>query len=514
MEATAATPWAKLIPLSSATPTILLTDKTSSIGSLDGCSIRLAGNGIGGLHCSVSRVDELTSLLTAHVDGQVVLNDSLLAAQQKCNLYNGDRLILAKSALGDAQQSHSYIFTLLFDRLKRNTSDFCEQDKPLTRMITRDMLQATSSGEQMLERPEQQQLEADSDAPAPQQMKDEGITSELNCGICFELIHNCVSVIPCLHNFCGACISGWLDNDSCPLCKSKMTKLKKNATINSLIESVVRIDASKRRSATDLADMDSKDRFRLDQEVVLKREKRKSRYLDDEDLSDDAGSQTRERPCSECTTARQADGFRCLPDTLHLTCTSCRKMFPNRSDLFAQKCQICMNAYCSLYLGGCDGDIPMLRLRDHRPESRLNEGIFRSNLFELSVASPHQALRSFLASKALSTLDIFAHIMNTHVMRAGFSYKKDPSLYQNIFRTLASPSQRALDAPRRLAGLQLLLPRGLVPVRLRIRQRQARRVPRKPPQKAGLLVRHQLPHDAAQLIARLEALPRLSTVAL
>lgn len=390
MEAKTPYPWAKLIPLSSATSAILLSDQTSTIGSLEGCSVRLAGDAISGTHCSISKLDDVTSLLTSHVDGQVVLNDAILAADEQCSLYNGDRLILSKTAIGAADPPHSYIFTLLFDRLKRRTSAAPSENKPLTKMMSRE--QAQAAGEQLLQVRETGGGEEPADPSLPQaseslRKKDDGLASELSCGICFELIHNCVSVIPCLHNFCGACISGWMKNDSCPLCKATMTKLKKNTMINSLIESIVKLDVSKRRSQKDLEEMDSRDRFRLDQEVVLRQERRTSRFVDDEDLSDDGSG--RERPCPECSAARPADGFHCGPDTLHLSCTSCRKMFPNRSATFAQKCELCMNPYCSLYLGGCDGDLLLLRLRDHRPEGRLNEGIFRSNLFELGVGSRH-----------------------------------------------------------------------------------------------------------------------------
>ena len=46
---------------------------------------------------------------------------------------------------------------------------------------------------------------------------DDPIGSTIQCVICFETIHSATSVFPCLHTFCGGCLSTWFnDNSTCP----------------------------------------------------------------------------------------------------------------------------------------------------------------------------------------------------------------------------------------------------------------------------------------------------------
>jgi E3 ubiquitin-protein ligase CHFR len=32
----------------------------------------------------------------------------------------------------------------------------------------------------------------------------------LECQICYDIMHQAVSVMPCVHNFCGGCFSDWM----------------------------------------------------------------------------------------------------------------------------------------------------------------------------------------------------------------------------------------------------------------------------------------------------------------
>ena len=47
-------------------------------------------------------------------------------------------------------------------------------------------------------------------APAPSASADDALGSAMQCGICMEILYKCVSVAPCMHSFCGACLSDWL----------------------------------------------------------------------------------------------------------------------------------------------------------------------------------------------------------------------------------------------------------------------------------------------------------------
>ena len=38
----------------------------------------------------------------------------------------------------------------------------------------------------------------------------EELGEEMMCCICLDIIYQCVTAIPCLHNFCGGCFSDWM----------------------------------------------------------------------------------------------------------------------------------------------------------------------------------------------------------------------------------------------------------------------------------------------------------------
>jgi E3 ubiquitin-protein ligase CHFR len=42
----------------------------------------------------------------------------------------------------------------------------------------------------------------------------EKLGTEMNCGICLDYIFECVSILDCLHNFCGGCLSDWINKNN------------------------------------------------------------------------------------------------------------------------------------------------------------------------------------------------------------------------------------------------------------------------------------------------------------
>lgn len=46
---------------------------------------------------------------------------------------------------------------------------------------------------------------------------DTDLEEHLICGICQSLFHKCISLIPCMHNFCAYCIGEWSErSNQCP----------------------------------------------------------------------------------------------------------------------------------------------------------------------------------------------------------------------------------------------------------------------------------------------------------
>lgn len=65
------------------------------------------------------------------------------------------------------------------------------------------------------------------------------LKSHYSCSICLELMVNVVTLIPCLHDFCGVCITHHMNTNSidtsCPLCRIQIHSAKRNDRINSFL---------------------------------------------------------------------------------------------------------------------------------------------------------------------------------------------------------------------------------------------------------------------------------------
>jgi E3 ubiquitin-protein ligase CHFR len=89
----------------------------------------------------------------------------------------------------------------------------------------------------------------------------------MKCSICFEIMHDPVTLMPCLHNFCGGCISGWVRlHKDCPHCRLKISDLKKNVMLNQMIAIFSQANPEEKRSNEDIKDIDDQNIFK-DQRV-------------------------------------------------------------------------------------------------------------------------------------------------------------------------------------------------------------------------------------------------------
>ncbi|KAG7276148.1 LOW QUALITY PROTEIN: hypothetical protein CRUP_011824 [Coryphaenoides rupestris] len=71
-------------------------------------------------------------------------------------------------------------------------------------------------------------------APA-EEVKTDKMEESLTCIICQDLLHDCVSLQPCMHTFCAACYSGWMERSSlCPTCRCPVERIRKNHILNNL----------------------------------------------------------------------------------------------------------------------------------------------------------------------------------------------------------------------------------------------------------------------------------------
>mmetsp|Transcript_823 Transcript_823/g.1579 ORF Transcript_823/g.1579 Transcript_823/m.1579 type:complete len:457 (-) Transcript_823:53-1423(-) len=61
---------------------------------------------------------------------------------------------------------------------------------------------------------------------------------ELQCHICVEALYNCLTVVPCGHNFCGPCLLRWRRSSSqCPECRTQIQQAVRNYAVDKVVES-------------------------------------------------------------------------------------------------------------------------------------------------------------------------------------------------------------------------------------------------------------------------------------
>ncbi|XP_024294209.1 E3 ubiquitin-protein ligase CHFR isoform X2 [Oncorhynchus tshawytscha] len=102
-------------------------------------------------------------------------------------------------------------------------------------------------------------------AVAVEEAKTDKMEESLTCIICQDLLHDCVSLQPCMHTFCAACYSGWMERSSlCPTCRCPVERIRKNHIINNLVEAYLIQHPEKCRSEEDLKSMDSRNKITRD----------------------------------------------------------------------------------------------------------------------------------------------------------------------------------------------------------------------------------------------------------
>jgi E3 ubiquitin-protein ligase CHFR len=87
----------------------------------------------------------------------------------------------------------------------------------------------------------------------------------LNCSICSEIMHECISLQPCLHSYCSGCYSEWMEkSDECPICRKKVDRISKNHLINNLIQSYLKENPQYKRSEKDIKELEAKNKITQD----------------------------------------------------------------------------------------------------------------------------------------------------------------------------------------------------------------------------------------------------------
>jgi len=224
------------------------------------------------------------------------------------------------------------------------------------------------------------------------QQEQDDMEENLICCICQDILHDCVSVQPCMHCFCGGCYSDWMKRSKlCPQCRKPVQHVAKNHTVNNLVQAYLKMRPEKRRDLEDLHNLDSKNTIKEGLKDVKSATLTKLRGTnvievddgddDDEDISqvfsissddeddNDYTSFVSSHPlsnmprvkCPQCVSVPAAEGqmrgfqstiagtpilpsassssgsalppppaFQCQPSQLHINCGCCRRPMPDR----------------------------------------------------------------------------------------------------------------------------------------------------------------------------------------
>lgn len=277
-------------------------------------------------------------------------------------------------------------------------------------------------------------------------VKPDKMEETLTCIICQDLLYDCVSLQPCMHTFCAACYSGWMERSAlCPTCRCPVERICKNHILNNLVEAYLLQHPDKSRSEEDMQSMAARNKITQD---MLQPKVRKS-FSDEEgssedvlELSDvDSESSDISQPyvvCRQCpeyqrqvgqplpctepdsepgvplgpgdapstsTRARTAQEYVCTLQGSHAICTCCFQPMPDRRAereldprIAPQQCAVCLQPFCHLYWGcartgclGCLAPFSELNLGD-----RCLDGVLSNNNYESDI------LKNYLATRGLT----------------------------------------------------------------------------------------------------------------
>ncbi|KAB1255216.1 E3 ubiquitin-protein ligase CHFR [Camelus dromedarius] len=230
------------------------------------------------------------------------------------------------------------------------------------------------------DRDTQASLEVRAAAVKPDKMEE-----TLTCIICQDLLHDCVSLQPCMHTFCAACYSGWMERSAlCPTCRCPVERICKNHILNNLVEAYLLQHPDKGRSEEDMRSMAARNRITQD---MLQPKVRRA-FSDEEGSSEDllelsdVDSESSDVSCGlSCVLAgvslnvpvcSTAQDYVCALQGSHAICNCCFQPMPDRRAererdprIAPQQCEfedaraVCLQPFCHLYWGcartGCLG---------------------------------------------------------------------------------------------------------------------------------------------------------------
>mmetsp|Transcript_106415 Transcript_106415/g.185106 ORF Transcript_106415/g.185106 Transcript_106415/m.185106 type:complete len:413 (+) Transcript_106415:109-1347(+) len=95
-------------------------------------------------------------------------------------------------------------------------------------------------------------------AAAPPKGLPRDLEQDLRCGVCTDLLHRCLTIVPCGHNFCAACLVRWRRcSAQCPGCRELVRQAVRNLDVDRCVETFIKEHPEAARSAAELMEQDA-----------------------------------------------------------------------------------------------------------------------------------------------------------------------------------------------------------------------------------------------------------------
>ena len=231
--------WGKLISLGTLVDNHSLFLSTYNIGSNLENDIVIRDSNVEEFHCKIHMNENAEFFITDLSEKGTFLEKEKIGKDNVKQIQSGDRFFLGNPTL----MSFPDIIGFVFSAQKKSENQY--------------KLERGSSDEKITAHSNQ----------TPKM--DSEVGEEMKCSICLDYIYQCATIIPCLHNFCSACLCDWIkDSDKCPQCRDTIIEIRRNTTFNSLIEKFLEKFPEKKRPEEEIENMNKRNCLKDDRLIL------------------------------------------------------------------------------------------------------------------------------------------------------------------------------------------------------------------------------------------------------
>jgi pSer/pThr/pTyr-binding forkhead associated (FHA) protein len=366
--------WCRLTSLNSHHPNIYITADTHTFGRVDKNNTVISDKRLSSTHCTLSREKKENGEYTYYVhdtsSNGTYINNIKIGKGIKKEIQNNDYIQLLSSKMVPPQDVIAYVFSL----------------------------SGTTQGKR-------KQSQENNYTDSKRQKIDSSISDEMKCCICIDIIYQAVTVMPCLHNFCGGCYSLWMNKSAnCPQCRKKVVEVSKNDGLTNLIERFIDTHPESRKSKEEMEDQQKNNKINGYSIKVAKEDNIKSskaklsngkdidlKYDTDSDFDSDGSASDEDTPLKTSIKALT---------TRLLQCNACKKNIGVNEA--PDKCIVCNY---SQHMGCRQRGRRILAISAHNIQG-IPVDCFKSNKEEQKILSTYIATQNINMSALFDKLTI------------------------------------------------------------------------------------------------------------